>query len=159
MQAQTGYALLMTFVLIGFGFALFATYETFVPSAEAVCSVNAFISCAKVDNSGHTSTLGIPDWSIGVAGYAVLLILGIRAFRSWNRNHLLAFTAVSAAGALVSLYLAYIELAVIQGLCPVCLGTYLFNAAALLTALYLLRLGRSGADDHGSRTPADAARA
>lgn len=157
MRAETGYALLLTLVVVGMGFALYATYETYVPSARAACAVSAFFSCAKVDTSGHTSLLGIPDWSIGVAGFVVLLILGALAFRTWHRPYLQAFALVSALGLLLSLYLGYIELAIIQGLCPVCLGTYLFNAGALLTALYLLRQSRPAASETARKPSAPAA--
>jgi uncharacterized membrane protein len=160
MRAETAYALLVTFVIVGFAFALYATFETYDTAAQQTCSPTPYISCAKIDSSGQTSTLGIPDWSFGVAGYVALLILGLATYRTWDRNYLLAFAIVSGLGALLSLYLGYIELAVNQGICPICLGAYLSNAAALITALYLLRLSRSGPDDaKPAPTGADADRA
>lgn len=151
MRAETAYALLIVLIFAGFAFAAFATYETFDPSAQQVCSISPYLSCAKIDNSGHTSTLGVPDWAIGVAGYLVLIVLGLLAARTWKREHLRWLTAVSLLGVLVSVYLAYIELVIIQGLCPVCLGTYLCNAGVLAMGLYLLRL--TGSPDEGAPGP------
>lgn len=153
MRAETAYALLLVLIFAGFAFAAYATYETFNPAAQQACSISPYLSCSKVDNSGHTSTLGVPDWAIGVAGYLVLIVLGLLVAHTWKREYLKLLTAVSLLGALVSLYLAYVELVIIQGLCPVCLSTYLCNAGVLAMCVYLLRL-TAGREDEVSETGA-----
>lgn len=144
-RAETAYSLVIVLLLAGLGFSIFAWYETVNPAAQSVCSFNSWVSCGKIDNSGHTTTLGIEDYAIGIAAYALMTALAGTAFRTFDRRVLLALAAISGLGVLFSAYLAYLELIVIQGLCPVCLGAYVANVGAFLVLLYLVRL--SGAQD------------
>src|SRR5579863_7892385 len=127
MRAETAYSLIIVLLLAGLAFSVYAWYESVNTAAQGVCSINSYVSCGKIDNSGHTTTLGIPDWAIGVAGYVVMIALGILAYRTYKRQYLLALTAVSGLGLATSAYFAYLELVVIQGICPICLGAYLCN--------------------------------
>jgi len=141
MRADTVHSLIFLALLIGLAFSLFAGYESTNPAAQGICSVNTYVSCAKIDTSGHTTTLGIEDWLWGVGGFVVMLALDVPLIRTWKRNWLEALTLVSLVGALFSVYLAYLELVVIQGLCLVCLGAYFSNLVVFACALYLVRLG------------------
>ncbi len=140
MRADTAYSLAILLLVAGLAFSAYAWYETVNVSAQGVCSISSYVSCGKIDNSGHTTTFGIPDWAIGVAGYVVMLALGILAFRTYKRRYLEAVTVVSGLGLALSVYFAYLELIVIQGLCIICLGAYLCNLAAFLLLVYLVRL-------------------
>jgi uncharacterized membrane protein len=155
MRAETVHAVLLMGILVGLAFSVFAAYETLNPSIEGVCSVNSYISCQKIDTSGHTSTLGIPDYLWGVGGFLLLLLLDIPLYRTWKRQWLLPVTALSLVGALFSIYFGYIELVVIQGLCLVCLSAYLCNVVVLACAAYLMRL--SASERRSARAAADAA--
>ncbi|MCI4353974.1 MAG: vitamin K epoxide reductase family protein [Thermoplasmata archaeon] len=143
MRAETVHALLLMGILVGLAFSVFAAYETTHPAVQGVCSPNSFVSCQKIDTSGHTTTLGIEDWLWGIGGFVVLLAFDIPLYRTWKREWLLAVTALSALGAILSVYFAYVELAIIQGLCPVCLSAYLCNVVVLGCAVYLMRLSAS----------------
>jgi uncharacterized membrane protein len=140
MRAETAYSLVIVLLLAGLAFSTYAWYETVNPAARGVCSFGSYFSCAKIDTSGDTTTLGLPDWGIGVAGYVVMLFLGILAYSTYKRPHLLAVTAVSGLGVAISAYFAYIELVIIQGICVICLGAYLCNLAAFLLLVFLVRL-------------------
>lgn len=155
MRAETVHSLLLMGILVGLAFSLFAAYETTHPSAQGVCSVNSFISCQKIDTSGHTTTLGIEDWLWGIGGFVVLLALDIPLYRTWKREWLLPVVALSAVGGLLSIWFGYVELVVIQGLCLVCLGAYLSNVVVFGCALYLMRL--SASDRRAARAASDAA--
>jgi uncharacterized membrane protein len=139
-RAETAYSLIIVLLLAGLAFSVYAWYETVNPAAQGVCSINSYVSCGKIDNSGRTTTLGVPDWAIGIAGYVVMVALSFLAYRTYKRQHLLALTAVSGVGLALSGYLAYLELVVIRGICPICLGAYLCNLAAFLLLVYLVRL-------------------
>ena len=149
MKAQSVHAALLLLVIVGLGLALFASVETYIPSLRSACSVSVFFSCSKVDSSNHTTTLNVPDWSIGVAGFVVLLGIEIPLYRTWRRDLLTALVVVSGLGVAISVYLAYVELDVIHALCPVCFSTYVANGLVFLLALYLFLAGR------GSAAPAD----
>jgi uncharacterized membrane protein len=145
MRAETAYALVIVLLLAGLSFATFSWAETVDPALQRTCSFSSFWNCGKIDNSGHTTTLGIPDWGIGIAGYVAMLALAFLSYRTFKREHLLILTTVSGLGLALSGYLAYLELVVIQAVCPICLGAYLCNLAAFLVLVYLVRLtgGRS----------------
>jgi uncharacterized membrane protein len=149
MKAETAHAAVLLFVVAGLGLAVFATLETYYPPLQTACSVSAFFSCSKVDTSGHTTLLGIPDWAIGVGGFVVLLGLDIPLYRTWRRDLLKGVVAVSALGLVVSAYLAYVELAVIQALCPICFSTYVADALVFGLSFWLLRSGRGSEEDEG----------
>jgi len=158
MRAETVHALVLLGSIAGLAFSIFAWVESVVPSLQGACSVNAFISCSKVDQSGLTTTLGVQDYAWGIAGFLLLLALDVPLYRTWKPSWLRALALVSLAGGLFSVYLGYLELGVIHALCPVCLGAYLCNALVLAGSLYLVRLGRASAgtgpgDGEPGKTP------
>jgi uncharacterized membrane protein len=158
MRAETLHALLLLSIIVGLGFALFAYAESVDPALRTACSVDAFFSCSKIDTSGMTTTLGIQDYSWGIAGFVILLAFDVPLFRTWRRDLLTAVLGVSAIGVALSLYLGYLELVVIQGLCPICLGAYLSNAVAFGCAFALWWIGRGSAGTKAA-PPADASSA
>ncbi|MCI4324974.1 MAG: vitamin K epoxide reductase family protein [Thermoplasmata archaeon] len=158
MKAESVHAALLLMVVVGLGLAVFATLETYIPPLQGACSVNPFISCSKVDTSNHTSTLGIPDWSIGVAGFVVLLGLEIPLYRTWRRDLLTGVLAVSGLGIVAAVYLGYVELDVIHALCPVCFSTYVADTIVFLLSLWLFWSSRGAAsgDEAGLAKPDEA---
>jgi uncharacterized membrane protein len=152
-RAENLHALVLVALVLGLGASAFAAYESTHPSATSVCSVNSYVSCAKVDQSGQTTTLGVPDWAIGIGGYVAMLALDIPLIRTWRRDLLNGLTLLSLGGVGVSVYFAYVELVRIAALCPVCWSAYLCNLAAFGALLALWVAGRS---DPGAAPEADA---
>lgn len=142
MRAETAHALVLLGLVAGLAFSTYAWYESVNASAQGLCSINSYVSCGKIDTSGHTTTLGIQDYLWGIGGFVVMLGLDIPLFMTWNRRLLELLTVVSAAGALLSVYFAYLELVVIQGLCIICLGAYFSNLFVLAFLVVLVRMGR-----------------
>jgi len=125
---------------LGLIISLFATAEFFDASLRRICSVSSFLSCSAVDNSGLTSTLGIPDYAWGVGGFAVILLvagLAERAPQSITRAGVLL--AVTTAGIILSAYLLYVEVAEIGALCLVCASAYVMGVITWLGAIALVR--------------------
>lgn len=148
-DARVLHRLLFAFILVGLGLSLYATAESLVPSLQSTCTVNAFLSCEAVQQSGLTSLGPIPDWAIGVGGFVLLLVLDLFLLRSYEARWLLAVVGLAAVGLGVTAVLAYIELALIHALCLVCLGTYLADGGAFVTGLGILRV-RRGASAAGA---------
>jgi len=144
MRAESAHAALLLMIIAGLGLAVFATLETYIPALQSACSVSPFFSCAKVDSSGQTSTLGIPDWSVGVGGFLLLLALDLPLYRTWRRDLLTGVVLVSFLGLVASAYFAYVELAIIHALCPVCFSTYVADGLVFVLALWLFLAGRGG---------------
>jgi uncharacterized membrane protein len=157
MKAESVHAALLLFVIAGLGLSAFATAETLMPSLQTGCSISPFLSCSAVDRSGHTTTLGVPDWAIGLGGFVVLLALEIPLYLTWRRDLLTGVVVVSGLGLVVSAYLGYVELAVIHALCPVCFSTYLADAAVFGLSLWLLVSSRPTQVDEPTDRPEPAA--
>ncbi|HTW40671.1 MAG TPA: vitamin K epoxide reductase family protein [Thermoplasmata archaeon] len=140
---------------LGLVVSLFAAAEFFDAALRSVCSVSSFFSCALIDNSGKTTTLGIPDYLWGIGGFVLIFIAAFLAERrpkDLARSYFLL--GVTSAGVVLSLWLVYVELVLIGGLCPVCLAAYLLGGAAWAGALVLtLRLRRRIARDAKESAP------
>lgn len=160
MRAESVHAALLMVVIIGLGLAVFAALESVIPALQGVCTVSLFFSCSRVDSSAYTTTLGVQDYFIGIAGFLILLGLAIPLFRTWRRDLLKAVVGFSAVGLAIAAYFAYVELAVIHAFCLVCFSTYVADAAVLGLSLWLLRSSASAPDDSeedqaGSRDDSD----
>ena len=145
MDARTLHALLPVAIAIGLAFSAYAAYESNTPSAQGSCTVNGFISCQKVDQSGFTTTLGIPDYWIGIGGFLALLAVDVPLLRTYKPVFLNVLVGLSVLGLLASIYFGYVELVQIQAFCLVCFGAYLSNVAVLGIALGLVRARRTDA--------------
>lgn len=150
MNASVLHRLLLLSILVGLGFSAFATFEVVDTSLTSACSVNPFLSCGAVAASGDTGFPPprgpIPDYAVGLLGFVALLALDVPLLRTYAKRWLMAILVLSAIGLGVAAVLAYVELAVIQHLCPVCLGAYLSDAAAFALAIAIHR-ARSRTDD------------
>lgn len=96
-----------------------------------VCSTGG---CETVQSSPYAEVLGIPVAAVGLAGFLVLLVVGLSR-GEWAR---LLHGTLALAAFFFGVYLLYVQVAVIEALCQWCLAT-----DALLTtiaALALLRL-------------------
>lgn len=131
-----------TVVYLGGGFglilALFAAAEYFDSGLRTACSFGSFFSCGAVDNSGLTNTLGIPDYLWGIGGFLVILVVAGLAERfPGDPRWTYALVAITSAGVALSLYLLYVELALVHALCPVCASAYVFGGVAWVGAIAL----------------------
>ncbi len=132
--------------------SIFATAEFFDASLRNICTVSSFFSCALVDQSGKTTTLGIPDYAWGIGGFVVILVVAaIGEARSEVRGWTYALLGLTTAGVGLSLYLLYVELVLIGALCLVCTSAYLLGALAWVGSIALVR--RTG--DTGGPTETD----
>jgi uncharacterized membrane protein len=155
LDAETLYSLLLVVLLGGLAAASYAAYEVINPAAAAVCSVNSKVSCATVANSGHTSigipgVLLIPDWTVGILGYAAMFVIALLAYRTFDRQYLKILAALSGIALLFVAYLVYTETVVIGAICPVCTTAHILDAVAFGITLQLLRMSRPGPDEKGS---------
>jgi len=126
--------------LLGIVVSLFALAEFLDASLRGICSVNSFFSCATVDNSGRTTTFGVPDYLWGVGGFVVIFVvaaLGER--RPTDRRLADGLVLVTTLGVALSVYFLYVELALIHALCLVCAAAYLLGAVGWIAAIGLAR--------------------
>ena len=105
---------------------------------EAFCA--GIGECDIVNTSPYSEIAGIPMALLGAGAYVALVILliveGRRGF--WKNNSLLIFFGITLIGLLYSAYLTYIEVAVLNAICPFCV----ISAVAMLVlfVVSILRL-------------------
>jgi uncharacterized membrane protein len=111
-----------------------AGYLTWVHYAELdpVC-VGGGGGCERVQASDYAELAGIPVAVVGLAGYAAIGISLLRRDERWR----LAGAALTLVGFGFSMYLTYIELAVIDAICQWCVAS-----AVVMTLLAVVMIGR-----------------
>jgi uncharacterized membrane protein len=98
--------------------------------------------CSTVNSSRYASIYGIPVALVGVGGYLVILALlwleGRNSFLAENGT--LVIFGLALLGFLFTLYLIYVELALIHALCPFCVTSQI--TMTILFILSVFRLAR-----------------
>lgn len=86
----------------------------------AMCLGNG--GCSLVNASPYSEIYGIPTGFMGVVGYAAILVLHLLENRNdfMRRNGTLLIFGLALTGFLFTLYLVYVEIAIIKALCPFC---------------------------------------
>jgi len=98
--------------------------------------------CAAVNASIYSEINGIPVAAVGVAGYFSILTLLVAERHSafLQKNNTLITFGLALAGFLFTLYLIYVELALIRALCPFCVISQVsMTALFILSAIRLVR--------------------
>ena len=98
--------------------------------------------CSVVNSSSYSEVSGIPVALVGVGGYlAILAFLFLEnRFKFFEQNGTLIVFGLSLIGFLFTLYLIYVELALIHALCPFCITSQI--TMTILFILSVIRLVR-----------------
>jgi len=102
--------------------------------------------CSVVNASKYSKieifSVKIPVAVLGVAGYAAILVvlLGERKVDFLRENGSLVFFGISLVGFLFTLYLIYVEIALIKAFCPFCIASQ--TAMTLIFILSVIRVVR-----------------
>ncbi len=93
--------------------------------------------CSVVNNSIYAEVYGIPVAVIGIGGYlAILASLLLRPRSSFfDENGTMIVFGLVLVGFLFTLYLIYVEVALIHALCPFCLTSQI-----TMTALFIISI-------------------
>ena len=109
-------------VIIGLAVAGYLSYLK-LAAAPAVCVETGPFNCNVVLNSQYSELAGLPIAYLGFAVYAVILAIllledRVAFMREWGR--LLAF-GIGLFAWLFSMWLVYVQFALLEALCPWCL--------------------------------------
>ena len=99
--------------------------------------------CSTVNSSKFSETFGgIPVALVGVGGYAAILALHLLENRNtlMRPNGTLFIFGLSLTGFLFTLYLVYVEIAILKALCPFCVTSQV--AMTLIFIISVVRLVR-----------------
>ena len=117
-----------------------------VTGGPIACPVGG--GCETVQSSAYALLFGVPVAFIGVAGYALLLVVALLSLQAYNLSgiSLDALLLASASIALVAgIYFMYLQVAVIGAICFWCAMAALLDLLIWLAALANWRLRRQGA--------------
>jgi uncharacterized membrane protein len=115
---------------------------------RGLCTFTDTLSCDKVLASEYAEIAGVPLALIGMGGFALLAVMA--AARLWWGDRVLRgiptlLVLVGGAGLVFELRMTWVEVFVIQALCPYCLTALGLIAASFVAAVIAWRPGRRAA--------------
>lgn len=116
--------------LLGVALSIYLTIEHFTSAAVLACPEGQTINCAKVTSSTWSAVFGIPVAVLGLVYFVAMTLLVTPV--AWRQRKLDPVRIVGAAGgALMVLYLIYVELFLVNALCLWCTGVHVVTVALL----------------------------
>ncbi|HEX5839696.1 MAG TPA: vitamin K epoxide reductase family protein [Anaerolineales bacterium] len=112
----------ITLTIIGLLVSIYMTIYK-LTNNESMCIGSS--GCSEVNASRYSEINGIPVAVLGVVGYAAILALLFLEQRTGfiQENGSMIFFGISLIGFLFTLYLIYLEIALIKAYCPFCLAS------------------------------------
>lgn len=119
-----------------------SAYLTAVKLASAAAICSGIGDCETVNNSRFSEIGGIPIALLGAVAYLVILVLlAVEPRSGSNGDYLrLGIFGVAFGGTLYSVYLTYLELAVLQAICPFCVASAILITGILIVGAVRLRI-------------------
>lgn len=117
------------------GLALLHHFQ-FERLVSSFCNINASFNCDLVNRSAYSTFAGIPVALIGLVAY--ILMAGLAVFQKKKPETPALLLLLSITGFAVSLYLTYVEAAVLHTWCALCLTSLL--TITLITLFSALRV-------------------
>ena len=129
--------LTMALIVVGFLVSLYMTIYK-ITSNESMCIGSK--DCAVVNASRYSEVNNVPVALIGMAGYGVLLAILWLEKRPgfFQQNGSMIFFGISLIGFFFTLYLVYVEIALIKAFCPFCIASQV--SMTLIFILSVVRL-------------------
>jgi uncharacterized membrane protein len=128
--------LLLALIVVGLLVSIYMTVYR-LTSNENMCIGSK--DCSVVNASRYSEVNGIPVAVIGTGGYAALLALLWLERRPgfFKDNGPMIFFGVSLVGFLFTVYLVYVEIALIKAFCPFCI-----TSQVSMTIIFILSVIR-----------------
>ena len=133
------YRISIALALLGLAVSIYMTMFKLTDN-ESMCIGNG--GCSKVNSSVYAEVYGIPVAVFGIGGYAVIAALLFMEDRNQflEQNGTMVVFGLALIGFLFTLYLIYVELALIHALCPFCVTSQI--TMTILFILSIIRLAR-----------------
>jgi uncharacterized membrane protein len=135
--------------LVGFLDSLYLIWIK-IANSKAYC-LQGVGDCWTVNTSKYSEVMGIPVAVFGVGGYFLVLMVFLleNRVRFFGENNALIQFGLTLVGFLYSIYLTYLELFVINAICPFCV-----LSAVSVTILFILSITRLAKSQAESQTEA-----
>lgn len=133
------YRISVILVVIGLLVSVYMTIYK-VTSNDALCLGSG--DCSTVNASRYSEVYGIPVATVGIAGYLAILLTHWYEQRDkfFEKNGPMLIFGLALAGFLFTLYLIYVEFAILRAYCPFCLASQ--SAMTLIFIISIFRLVR-----------------
>ena len=133
------YRVSIALVVLGLAVSIYMTIYK-VLNADAMCLGSG--DCSTVNASRYSEVNGIPVAVFGVIGY--LAILATHYFENRNRffkqNSTLMIFGMALTGFIFTVWLIYVEVAILKALCPFCVTSQ--TAMTIIFIIAVMRLIR-----------------
>ena len=108
-----------------------------ITSNDSMCIGSG--DCKTVNASRYAEVYGIPVAVLGVAGYAAILAVLLLERRPgfFEQNGSMLFFGLSLTGFLFTLYLIFVEVALIKAYCPFCI-----TSQTVMTIIFIISVIR-----------------
>jgi uncharacterized membrane protein len=136
----------VAFIVAGIGLldSLYLSWSK-ITQQNVFCGTSG--QCETVNNSPYSEIGGVPIAFLGVGAYLVILALlyldGKGGF--WRENSWLMIFGISLIGFLYSVYLTYIEIAVLYAICVYCVVSAIAITIIFLISVFRLKIAQSTA--------------
>lgn len=129
----------MILVVIGLLVSIYMTIYK-VTSNDALCLGSG--DCSAVNASRYSEVYGIPVATVGIAGYLAILLTHWYEQRDkfFEKNGPMLIFGLALTGFLFTLYLIYVEFAILKAYCPFCLASQ--SAMTIIFIISIFRLVR-----------------
>jgi uncharacterized membrane protein len=126
-------------VVVGLLVSIYMTIYK-VTSNDAMCLGSG--DCSTVNASRYSEVYGIPVASVGIAGYFAILLVHWyeRRDKFFEKNGLILIFGMALTGFLFTVYLIYVEFALLKAFCPFCLASQ--TAMTIIFIISIVRLIR-----------------
>ncbi|MCJ7569738.1 MAG: vitamin K epoxide reductase family protein [Anaerolineales bacterium] len=132
----------LTSVVLVLTGAVDSAYLAFLKFTGTLAACSDLGDCEAVNNSKYAEIGGVPLALLGLLGYLTILIFLVleKRFPSWKEGLHLGVFGFTLAGTIYSVYLTYIEIAVLHAICPFCVVSAV--VMLLLFVISIIRLRR-----------------
>ena len=130
------YTASIALVIVGLAVSIYMTIYK-VSGNDGMCLGSG--DCSTVNASRFSEVNGIPVAVFGIVGYAAILFVHVFENRNafFQKNGTLLIFGMSLTGFLFTLWLVYVELAVIHAICPFCV-----TSQVAMTIIFIIAVVR-----------------
>ena len=130
---------IIVFTVIGLLVSIYMTIFK-LTNNESMCIGNG--GCSIVNASGYSSINGIPVAAVGIGGYLAILVMLFleRKPGFFEENGSMILFGLTLMGFLFTLWLIFVEVALIKALCPFCLTSQIsMTIIFILTVIRVIK--------------------
>jgi uncharacterized membrane protein len=130
------YRISIILTILGLAVSIYMTIYK-VTSNDALCLGSG--DCSTVNASRFSEIYGIPVATLGIAGYFAILLTHYfeQRDRFFKQNGPMAIFGMALTGFLFTVYLIYVEIAILKAICPFCVASQ-----TIMTIIFIISVIR-----------------